>query len=73
MEQTSKVKILWGVDIQAFQKELQKNSVEIAERFDSNTIFDANFKHSETLAVYPFLTLFFVDFYGFMYCLIVIV
>ncbi|XP_053401438.1 uncharacterized protein LOC123540798 isoform X2 [Mercenaria mercenaria] len=46
MKKASKVKVLWGVDTQRFQEELQFTSIEIADRFTNNKIFDERYKHA---------------------------
>ncbi|XP_060604471.1 cell growth regulator with RING finger domain protein 1-like isoform X2 [Ruditapes philippinarum] len=46
MKKSSTIKVLWGVDIQTFQKELQLASTEIAERFVNNQMFEGSFKHA---------------------------
>jgi hypothetical protein len=53
MKKSSTIKVLWGVDIQTFQKELQLASTEIAERFVNNQMFEGSFKHAVDCGMYP--------------------
>ena len=53
MKKSSTVKVLWGVDIQTFQKELQFTSFELDQRFVNNEMFEGNFKHTVDCGMYP--------------------